>query len=166
MKLKNQGLYLSEFEHDNCGAGFICSLKGEKTNNIIPKALNILTCLEHRGAVSSDGKTGDGAGILIEIPHDYFVKECGFKLPKPYDYAVGMVFLPQKINQLNYCIVVFEKENVVFATGLQADFNEISLVDEDSIGLLTGQIRGKMVYGASVGYYCSGEIVWYLSTSA
>lgn len=63
-------------------------------------------------------------------------------------------------------IVVFAKENVVFATGLQADFNEISLVDEDSIGLLTGQIRGKMVYGASVGYYCSGEIVWYLSTSA
>ena len=107
---KKQGLYSPEFEHDNCGAGFICSLKGEKTNNIIPKALNILTCLEHRGAVSSDGKTGDGAGILIEIPHDYFVKECGFKLPKPYDYAVGMVFLPQKINQLNYCIDVFEKE--------------------------------------------------------
>ena len=107
---EKQGLYSPEFEHDNCGAGFICSLKGEKTNNIIPKALNILTCLEHRGAVSSDGKTGDGAGILIEIPHDYFVKECGFKLPKPYDYAVGMVFLPQKINQLNYCIDVFEKE--------------------------------------------------------
>ena len=107
---KKQGLYSPEFEHDNCGAGFICSLKGEKTNNIIPKALNILTCLEHRGAVSSDGKTGDGAGILIEIPHDYFVKECDFKLPKPYDYAVGMVFLPQKINQLNYCVDVFEKE--------------------------------------------------------
>ncbi|MDC1417380.1 glutamate synthase large subunit, partial [Flavobacteriaceae bacterium] len=62
------------------------------------------------GAVSSDGKTGDGAGILIEIPHDYFVKQCEFKLPKPFDYAVGMVFLPQKINQLNYCVEVFEKE--------------------------------------------------------
>jgi glutamate synthase (ferredoxin) len=86
------------------------SLKGEKTNNIIPKALNILTCLEHRGAVSSDGKTGDGAGILIEIPHEYFVKQCDFKLPKPFSYAVGMVFLPQKINQLDYCVDVFEKE--------------------------------------------------------
>ena len=107
---KKQGLYSPEFEHDNCGAGFICSLKGEKTNNIIPKALNILTCLEHRGAVSSDGKTGDGAGILIEIPHEYFVKQCDFKLPKPYNYAVGMVFLPQKINQLDYCVDVFEKE--------------------------------------------------------
>ena len=61
---KKQGLYSPEFEHDNCGAGFICSLKGEKTNNIIPKALNILTCLEHRCAVSSDGKTGDGAGMV------------------------------------------------------------------------------------------------------
>ena len=62
---KKQGLYSPDYDHDNCGAGFICSLRGEKTNNIIPKALNILTCLEHRGAVSSDGKTGDGAGILI-----------------------------------------------------------------------------------------------------
>ena len=80
MKIKNQGLYLSEFEHDNCGAGFICSLNGERTNSIIGKALNILTCLEHRGAVSSDGRTGDGAGILIEIPHSFFAKKCNFSL--------------------------------------------------------------------------------------
>ena len=105
-----QGLYSPEFEHDNCGAGFICSLKGNKTNDIIHKALNILTCLEHRGAVSSDGKTGDGAGILIEIPHEFFIKQCNFKLPEPYEYAVGMVFLPKKNNQLNYCVDIFEKE--------------------------------------------------------
>ena len=107
---KKQGLYSPDYEHDNCGAGFICSLNGEKTNDIIPKALNILTCLEHRGAVSSDGKTGDGAGILIEIPHDFFVKKCNFDLPNAYEYAVGMVFLPQKINQLNFCVDIFEKE--------------------------------------------------------
>ena len=105
-----QGLYSPEFEHDNCGAGFICSLKGEKTNDIIYKALNILTCLEHRGAVSSDGKTGDGAGILIEIPDDFFRNECSFELPDPQEYAVGMVFLPQKINQANHCIKIFENE--------------------------------------------------------
>ena len=110
MKLKDQGLYLSEFEHDNCGAGFICSLNGEKTNTIISEALNILTCLEHRGAVSSDGRTGDGAGILVEIPHNFFVKECSFTLPAENEYAVGMVFLPNKINQLNYCIKIFEDE--------------------------------------------------------
>ncbi len=110
MKLKDQGLYLSEFEHDNCGAGFICSLNGERTNNIIGKALNILSCLEHRGAVSSDGRTGDGAGILIEIPHSFFAKKCDFSLPKPNDYAVGMVFLPKNVNQSNHCIKVFENE--------------------------------------------------------
>jgi len=107
---KKQGLYSPEFEHDNCGAGFICSLKGEKTNDIIHKALNILTCLEHRGAVSSDGKTGDGAGILIEIPDVFFRKECKFQLPEPYEYAVGMLFLPKKNNQSKYCINIFEKE--------------------------------------------------------
>ena len=110
MKLKDQGLYLSEFEHDNCGAGFICSLNGERTNNIISKALNILSCLEHRGAVSSDGRTGDGAGILIEIPHDFFTKKCNFPLPDPNKYAVGMVFLPKSVNQSNHCIKVFENE--------------------------------------------------------
>ena len=110
MKLKDQGLYLSEFEHDNCGAGFICSLNGEKTNTIISQALNILTCLEHRGAVSSDGRTGDGAGILIEIPHEFFVKQCDFTIPNSNEYAVGMVFLPNKVNQSNHCIKIFEDE--------------------------------------------------------
>ena len=107
---KKQGLYSSEFEHDNCGAGFICSLKGEKTNGIIGKALNILDKLEHRGAVSSDGKTGDGAGILIEIPHEFLKSQCNFKLPDINNYAVGMVFLPQKKNQREYCIAILENE--------------------------------------------------------
>ena len=105
-----QGLYNPEFEHDNCGAGFICSLQGKKTNDIIHKALDILDKLEHRGAVSADGKTGDGAGILIEIPHDFLVKQCDFELPNANEYAVGMVFLPKKENQRSYAIGVFEKE--------------------------------------------------------
>lgn len=111
MKLRKQGLYLPEFEHDNCGAGFICSLKGEKSNDIIHKALEILDKLEHRGAVSADGKTGDGAGILVDIPHDFFNEECSFDLPKPGSYAVANVFLPQKENQRDYCISIFE-ENI------------------------------------------------------
>ncbi len=110
MTLTKQGLYLPEFEHDNCGAGFICSLKGKKSNDIIHKALEILDKLEHRGAVSADGKTGDGAGILIDIPHVFFQEECTFELPEPGDYAVSNVFLPQKQNQRNYCIAVFEEE--------------------------------------------------------
>jgi glutamate synthase (NADPH) large chain len=107
--LKKQGMYLPEFEHDNCGAGFICSLKGIKSNDIIHKALEILEKLEHRGAVSSDGKTGDGAGILIDIPHDFFTANCTFKLPKAGNYAVSNVFLPKKENQQIFCITVFEK---------------------------------------------------------
>ncbi|TDN84302.1 glutamate synthase (NADH) large subunit [Salegentibacter sp. 24] len=110
MKLKKQGLYSPEFEHDNCGAGFICNLKGKRTNDIIHKALDILIRLEHRGAVSADGKTGDGAGILIEIPHDFFKKTCEFKLPDFKQYAVGMVFLPQSENQRRICREIFEEE--------------------------------------------------------
>jgi glutamate synthase (NADPH/NADH) large chain len=108
--LKKQGLYLPEFEHDNCGAGFICSLTGKRSNDIIHKALEILVKLEHRGAVSSDGVTGDGAGILIDIPHKFFKIFCEFDLPEAGEYAVSNVFLPKKENQRQYCIDVFEAE--------------------------------------------------------
>ena len=108
--MKQEGLYLPEFEHDNCGAGFICSLKGEKSNDIIHKALEILEKLEHRGAVSADGKTGDGAGILIDIPHEFFKKVCSFELPEAGQYAVGNVFLPRRENQRKYCIGLFEEQ--------------------------------------------------------
>ena len=97
--MRKQGLYDPQFEHDNCGAGFICSLEGKRTNDIIHKALDILVKLEHRGAVSADGKTGDGAGILIDIPHDFLKQVCDFSLPEPTTYAMGMVFLPSKENQ-------------------------------------------------------------------
>ena len=108
--MKKQGLYLPEFEHENCGAGFICNLKGEKTNQIIHDALEILVKLEHRGGVSADGKTGDGAGLLIDIPHDYFKRVCEFDIPAQREYAVGMVFLPKNENQYNFCKDTFEKE--------------------------------------------------------
>lgn len=108
MKVKEQGLYLPEFEHDNCGAGFICNLNGIKSNDIIHKALDILIKLEHRGAVSADGRTGDGAGILFDIPHDFFKKVCDFSIPETREYAVGMVFLPKKKNQNEFCRTTFE----------------------------------------------------------
>ena len=135
--LVKQGLYLPEFEHDNCGAGFICSLKGVKSNTIIHKALQILEKLEHRGAVSADGKTGDGAGILIDIPHDFFVKNCNFELPAEGNYAVSNVFLPQKENQRHFCIKIFEEE--ITATGLQVLGWRDVPVDE----LVLGEIAKK-----------------------
>ena len=108
--MKKQGLYLPEFEHENCGAGFICNLNGKRTNQIIHDALEILVKLEHRGGVSADGKTGDGAGLLIDIPHDYFTRICSFSIPNQREYAVGMVFLPKISNQYNYCKTTFENE--------------------------------------------------------
>ena len=111
--LRKQGLYLPEFEHDNCGAGFICSLTGNRSNEIIHKALEILVKLEHRGAVSADGKTGDGAGILIDIPHKFFESECEFELPEVGAYAVSNVFLPKKDNQRKYCMDVLEEQILV-----------------------------------------------------
>ena len=114
--LKKQGLYSPEFEHENCGAGFICNLKGERTNQIIHDALEILVKLEHRGGVSADGRTGDGAGLLIDIPHDYFKRVCDFQIPEQREYAVGMVFLPKTDNQYTYCKTIFEQE--VKAQGL------------------------------------------------
>ncbi|MEH6657116.1 glutamate synthase large subunit [Leeuwenhoekiella marinoflava] len=108
--MEKQGLYSPEWEHENCGAGFICSLEGKQSNGIIHKALEILEKLEHRGAVSSDGKTGDGAGILIDIPYDFFKKNCDFELPEAREYAMGNVFLPKKENQRAYCKKVFEEQ--------------------------------------------------------
>ncbi len=142
MKVKEQGLYLPEFEHENCGAGFICNLKGEKTNQIIHDALEILVKLEHRGGVSADGKTGDGAGLLIDIPHEYFNRVCDFKLPAPREYAVGMVFLPKIKNQYVFCKDIFEKE--IKAQGLSvlgwrevpvdsSQLGEIALASEPTI---------------------------------
>lgn len=108
--MKQQGLYLPTFERDNCGAGFICNLNGLKSHQIIHDALEILIKLEHRGAVSSDGRTGDGAGILIDIPDRFFRRVCHFDLPKPSEYAVGMVFLPKTFNQAKFCIEQFETQ--------------------------------------------------------
>ena len=105
-----KGLYNPIFEHENCGAGFICSLNGIKSNDIINKALNILTRLEHRGAVSSDGRTGDGAGILIDIPHDFFKKVCEFKIPNEGDYAVGMVFYHKEHNKIKFADKLLKKK--------------------------------------------------------
>ncbi len=139
--MKDQGLYLSEFERDNCGAGFICNLKGEKSNQIIHDALEILIKLEHRGAVSADGRTGDGAGILIDIPHDFFKRVCDFELPEPREYAVGQVFLPRKFNQSAFCQDIFEKE--LKAQGLQVLGWRNVPVDTSNLGTVAAQTQPK-----------------------
>lgn len=92
------GLYRPEFEHDACGIGFRAHLKGRKSHQIVADAITMLERMDHRGACGCDPQTGDGAGILIQIPHEYFLDECrkiGVKLPASGEYGVGMVFFPR-----------------------------------------------------------------------
>ncbi len=93
-----QGLYDPFFEHDACGTGFVVNINGIPSHEIIEQGITILENLAHRGAVGSETNTGDGAGILIQMPHGFFVKESaasGFDLPGPRYYGVGMLFLPE-----------------------------------------------------------------------
>ena len=91
------GLYRPEFEHDACGIGFRANMKGRKSHQIVADAIHMLERMDHRGACGCDPNTGDGAGILLQIPHEYFVDECsklGFQLPASGEYGVGMIFFP------------------------------------------------------------------------
>ena len=92
----NQGLYDPAFEHDACGIGFVASIKGNKNHQHISDALTVLENMEHRGASGSEANTGDGAGIMIQIPHEFFFNELlaqGIHLPNSKEYGVGFLFL-------------------------------------------------------------------------
>src|SRR5437763_16822102 len=91
-----QGLYDPALDKDSCGVGFIADIKGRKSHQIVEDALAIVCSLEHRGAVGADPRAGDGAGILVQIPHRFFAKKAdrlGFELPRPGEYAVGILFM-------------------------------------------------------------------------
>jgi glutamate synthase domain-containing protein 2/glutamate synthase domain-containing protein 1/glutamate synthase domain-containing protein 3 len=97
--LVRQGLYSPAHEHDACGVGFVAHIQGQKAHGIIEQGLKILENLDHRGAVGADALMGDGAGILIQIPDEYFRAEMaaqGIELPAPGEYGVGMIFLPKE----------------------------------------------------------------------
>src|ERR1700743_1074400 len=94
-----EGLYDLSLEKDSCGVGFIANIKGKKSHQIVSDAISILCNLEHRGAVGADPRAGDGAGILVQIPHAFFARkttELGFMLPQPGEYAVGALFMPKE----------------------------------------------------------------------
>ena len=107
-----QGLYNPDMEKDSCGVGFIASINGDKSNSILTQGLQILKKLKHRGAVGADASTGDGSGVLFQIPHGFLKKqtfELGFTIPHEGDYAVGMVFLPREPNARLFCEGLFER---------------------------------------------------------
>jgi len=101
-----QGLYDPAFEKDSCGVGFIVHMKGKKSHDIIHQGIELLKKLDHRGAVGSDPLTGDGAGILIQIPHRFFVTQCAklnIELPEEGRYSVGNVFFPADQAERSAC---------------------------------------------------------------
>jgi len=107
-----QGLYHPQNEHDACGIGFVVNIKNEPSHEIITKGIQILVNLTHRGACGCDPETGDGAGILIQIPHKFFAKECealGFRLPPAGEYGIGMMFLPVERQQRLMCEGIIER---------------------------------------------------------
>lgn len=106
------GLYDPRNEHDNCGVGFVASIKGAKSHEIVRQGLQILVNLDHRGAVGADPLAGDGAGILVQIPDRLLREDCeklGFTLPAFGDYAVGMVFLPRNEATASKCMAFFDE---------------------------------------------------------
>src|SRR5579863_2475659 len=130
-----QGLYHPQNEHDACGMGLVASIKGEKSHDIIRKGLEVLINLTHRGASGCDPETGDGAGILIQIPHVFFARECGelgIQLPGPGAYGVAMVFLPVDKHSRLQCEGVFER--IAAAEGLKVLGWRDTPVNGDAIG--------------------------------
>ncbi|MCO5235269.1 MAG: glutamate synthase large subunit [Chitinophagaceae bacterium] len=100
------GLYRQEFEHDSCGVGFVANIKGNKSHQIIADALTLLENMEHRGACGCEANTGDGAGIMIQTPHEFFFAECvklGVHLPAYGRYGVGVIFFPKEIRRREEC---------------------------------------------------------------
>ncbi|MFA9389223.1 MAG: glutamate synthase large subunit [Prolixibacteraceae bacterium] len=103
-----QGLYSPDNEHDNCGIGFVAHIKGRKSHSIVTSGLEVLARMDHRGATGADEKTGDGAGIQIQVPHDFIVK-LGIKVPAPGQYGTGLLFLPKLRKEADLCISIFKK---------------------------------------------------------
>ena len=130
-----QGLYDPAHEHDACGMGFVASIRGHRSHDIIRQGIQVLISLTHRGACGCDPETGDGAGVLIQIPHKFFARECsklGFELPTPGAYAVGMTFLPVERHQRLQCEGILER--IVREEGLEVLGWRDTPVDGSAVG--------------------------------
>ncbi len=140
--LTAQGLYDPQFEHAACGVGLVANVTGAKSHQVITQGLEVLINLGHRGASGADPETGDGAGVMMQLPHGFFSKECtrlGIELPQPGSYGVGMVFLPQDDRDRDACERMVER--VVADEGLTfLGWREVP-VSKDAIGTLAARVQ-------------------------
>ncbi|KGE15241.1 glutamate synthase large subunit [Sphingobacterium deserti] len=134
-RLPEQGLYNPDFEHDACGVGFVAHIKGQKSHQQVRDALTMLENMEHRGACGCDPESGDGAGIMIQLPHEFLWEECinlGIQLEEPGYYGTGMVFLPKEADLNAIC-----REAIIEATASRGmkflGFRDVP-VNRDGIG--------------------------------
>ena len=131
----NQGLYHPSFEHDSCGIGFVANIKGTKSHQIISDALTVLENMEHRGACGCENNTGDGAGIMVQTPHEFFFDECiklGVHLPPFGRYGVGVIFFPAEIRLREECRDIFNRAAEKFGLEILA-YRKVP-VNPDNIG--------------------------------
>lgn len=150
-----EGLYDPQFEHDACGIGLVANIKGEASHDIVKKGIGILLNLVHRGAAGSDPLTGDGAGILTQLPHRFLLRECEklqIHLPAPGNYGAGLVFLPKDTTQAERCKQILEDK--IFGTGQRLlGWREVP-VDESSLGPLS-RSSAPRVMQVMVGSTCA-----------
>ncbi len=109
----NQSLYRPEFEHDACGIGFVANMKGRKSHKVVADAIQMLIRMDHRGACGCDPNSGDGAGVLTQIPHEFFLEECtklGIDLPAAQEYGVAVAFFPKQENARQECREILERK--------------------------------------------------------
>ncbi len=132
-----QGLYNPRHERDACGIGFVADVRGRRSHDIILKGIEVLANLAHRGACGCDPDTGDGAGVLIQIPHEFFARECArlaIALPAPGEYGAGMVFLPVERHDRLHCEGILER--IVREEGLTLLGWRDTPIDANAIGRL------------------------------
>ncbi|NBC82507.1 MAG: glutamate synthase large subunit [Bacteroidetes bacterium] len=145
---KKQGLYNPENEHDNCGIGFVTQIKGVKSHDIVQKGLEVLVNMTHRGAESADNVSGDGAGILIQVPHDYILSK-GVNVPNPGKYGTGLIFLPQNEKDRKACEKILI--DTIVGEGLDViEFHDVT-VDNHVLGDISRETEPyvKQIYVTS-----------------
>jgi len=130
---KAQGLYNPENEHDNCGIGFVTQLKGVKSHDIVTKGLEVLVNMTHRGAESADNVSGDGAGILIQVPHEFILSK-GVKVPEEGKYGTGLVFFPKNDKDRKAC------EKILIDTAVAEGLDVIDMTDVVTDNHVLGEI--------------------------
>ena len=144
-RMTKQGLYDPSQEHDACGVGLVANIKGIRSHEIIKQGIEVLVNLEHRGAAGADAATGDGAGILIQMPHEFFHRECAklnIDLPHQGEYAVGMVFLPQEHHARERCETIIESSTA--SEGMRfLGWRDVP-TNDSAIGTLASQVMPRI----------------------